>query len=601
MTGIAVGDTTTIDLATGSAVRIDGAASDDFAGRSVADAGDVNGDGRDDLLIGAPTESSTARGAVYVVFGRATWPSVLDLAALGAGGFRIDGEAASEPIGTVIAGGDVSGDGYADILVGQPWADHNGTNSGSVQVVLGGPTPPPVIDLGDLAGLGYRIDGAAAGDRVGSAVTVAGDVNDDGRDDILLGATGADNLGRTDAGSGYVVYGTATPPAVLDLSTLGFAGFRIDGANVGDWAGRSVASAGDLNADGFDDVLIAAANTDHGGTNTGSVYAVYGRAGSSPVDLAGLDTGGFRIDGTPTGPIGPIGPGADLNGDGRKDVLLGAGGFDGPGGTDAGRVYVVLGSADPPAVRSLDALGSAGYTVDGGFGWDHLGEALAAGDINGDGIADLVAGAYGVDRGEGPNCGAAYVVHGSTHPVDLSAGSLGTAGFRILGAAPADQNGRSVTAADVNGDTAPDVVTAAPVASTMRPNSGSVYVVFGTPPPLPTASPTTSPTASPTPTATPMPAASLRVKARPARTSVPRDGKAVLVKRATVGAGQTKTIRVKVTPKRARKSVTVTVTRGPGRVKARTDGAPKARITVRIRATGPGVTPATWARSWKVR
>ena len=184
--------------------------------------------------------------------------AVIELSALdGANGFRIDGAAAGELSGRSVAGaGDVNGDGFADLIVGAYLADPNGTNSGASYVVFGTASGfSSSLDVSALDGAnGFRIDGAAASDFSGISVAGAGDVNDDGFADLIVGAYLADPNG-TNSGASYVVFGTASGfSSSLDVSALdGANGFRIDGAAAVDESGFSVAGAGDVNGDGFAD------------------------------------------------------------------------------------------------------------------------------------------------------------------------------------------------------------------------------------------------------------------------------------------------------------------------------------------------------------
>jgi hypothetical protein len=178
------------------------------AGWSVAGPGDVNGDGRPDVLIGAPTVGFRSAGAGYVVFGKPDSATVqLAAVAAGAGGFRMDGVLGDDAGRSVNGAGDVNGDGVADVLVGAPGADNNGrSGSGSAYVVMGSRTPASFnLGAAEQLGLGFRIDGAAAGDVAGAAVGPAGDQTGDGRDDLAVGAVGADGNGRRNSGSAYVL------------------------------------------------------------------------------------------------------------------------------------------------------------------------------------------------------------------------------------------------------------------------------------------------------------------------------------------------------------------------------------------------------------
>ncbi|MFN8123634.1 MAG: putative Ig domain-containing protein [Thermoleophilia bacterium] len=337
------------------------------------------------------------------------------------------------------------------------------------------------VDL--LTEANVRIDGAVAGDETGAASAAAGDVNGDGLADVIVGAGQAGHNGRAASGSAYVVFGSATPVDV-DLANPGAAGFRIDGAAAGDVAGYSVGGAGDLNGDGFDDVVVGAPFADAAGrTDAGAAYVVFGSAAPADVDLAALGAAGFRIDGAASGEQAgrAVAAAGDVNADGLADAVLGAPLADPAGRTDAGSAYVVFGSATPSDV-DLAAPGARGFRMDGGTPGEAAGVSVAgAGDVNGDGRADVVAGAPQASRNGRVLSGSAYVVFGSATPSDVDLAAPAGAAFRIDGAAGDDQAGiRVAGAGDVNGDGRDDVVLSAIQASNNgRYHSGSAYVVFG--------------------------------------------------------------------------------------------------------------------------
>ena len=209
----------------------------------------------------------------------------------GSNGFRLDGVATNDRSGSSVStAGDVNGDGFDDLIVGAHQADPNGTNSGSSYVVFGKAAGfSAAMDLSSLDGNnGFRLDGVTASDRLGISVSNAGDVNGDGFDDVIVGANGA---GR-DSGSSYVVFGQASGfSATMNLSSLnGSNGFRLNGV-AGDFSGGSVRTAGDVNGDGFTDLIVGAQLADPNGVNSGSSYVVFGKASgfSATMNLSTLE------------------------------------------------------------------------------------------------------------------------------------------------------------------------------------------------------------------------------------------------------------------------------------------------------------------------
>lgn len=376
----------------GDGVRIEGIDAGDRSGAAVNAAGDFNGDGFADVIIGAARAAGTA-GESYVVFGKGNAAATIALDTLnGASGFRLDGAAVGDDSGAAVAGSiDFNADGYDDIIIGAPGS--NGSAGTSYLVFGRAGVMPASVDLGSLGAQGVVFEGGA-GDASGYAVAGAGDVNGDGFGDVLIGAPGA----NSNTGAAYVVFGHASAGAsTIDLTALdGSDGFRLDGIAPGDFAGSALAGAGDVNGDGFDDLIIGARGADpHGLVDAGQAYIVFG----APTFTASVDLGtltganGVPLNGAAAGDTAgtSVAGGRDVNNDGFDDVFIGA-----PQTGDAkGDAYLVYGgnftgSAGITGTERNDILSgtAAAETIIGGRGND---------TINGKGGADVIRGGAGND------------------------------------------------------------------------------------------------------------------------------------------------------------------------------------------------------------
>jgi len=425
------------DLNGSNGFVINGSASGDYSGWSVSNAGDINGDGIADLIIGAnfadPNGNSLA-GASYVVFGGSGVGSSgsLNLSAItGSNGFVINGSAAGDRSGwSVSTAGDINGDGIADLIIGADLADPNGnTDAGSSYVVFGGSGVGSggSFNLSAIEGSnGFVINGSASDDGSGISVSNAGDINGDGIADLIIGAFFADPNGNTLAGASYVVFGGSGVGSggSLNLSALnGSNGFVINGSASFDYSGRSVSNAGDINGDGIADLIIGANFAGSNGNDyTGASYVVFGGSGvgsGGSLNLSALNgSNGFVINGSASFDLlgYSVSTAGDINGDGIADLIIGADLADPNGNTDAGSSYVVFGGSGVGSSGSLNlsALnGSNGFVINGSASGDRSGGSVStAGDINGDGIADLIIGARWADPNGNSSAGASYVVFG---------------------------------------------------------------------------------------------------------------------------------------------------------------------------------------------
>ena len=425
-------------------VTITGESADDDFGWRATPAGDVNGDGIPDVIVGAPSNDAVAgfAGRAYLFYG----PLAGNINAADADAI-ISAEAFGDNLGfSVASAGDVNKDGFDDVLIGARSNDTQGIQSGRVYIFNG-----PLS--GSLAATDAdAIISGAEFEEVGRAVAPVGDLNGDGFDDIVLG-TGI--AGGSFEGRVFVFNGP-----ISGDRTAASADAIITGSLFNEALGTSVARAGDMNGDGIDDLILGAPRFPLNGADTGRAYIFYGPVAGTMIDTQAdaiifgenlNDDFGVSVDGA-----------GDVNGDGIDDVIVGADQLFNEG---TGKAYVFYG----PLAGDIQAANADAIMV-GEVAQDIFGTSVAGvGDFNGDGFADVIVGAWD-NGGGGGRSGRAYTFFGPL------AGTIaaGDADFIVTGAA-SDQLGLSVAGGDVNGDGAGDLIIGAPQFNDGDPGYAAIF------------------------------------------------------------------------------------------------------------------------------
>jgi hypothetical protein len=497
------------------------------AGSAVRVLGDINKDGIDDYAVGANYGSFGSRqycGLTYVMYGSPSMSGTIDLGTVASSaGYQIIGEGSNDFSGSVIGSADVNRDGFKDIIVGVQLTSPTvggvqRARAGITYVIYGKASRTTNVDLAALTPAdGFKIFGALASDFSGNCISSAGDINKDGFEDFIIGASQANRLGRGLSGVAYVLFGKASFGASIDLGALTPTdGFQIIGAIANGYVGNAVSSAGDFNKDGVDDIVIGSYLD--GPNHQGVAYVFYGKSSGSfsNVDLATFTSSssvGVRILGESSGDqLGfSVASAGDFNGDGINDLVIGANFVDpDPHISNAGAAYVIYGKvgsgADIQVSRTMPIYGVAIYGASTNY---NLGYSVSGGDFDQDGYSDVLLGANQQAVNGVLNIGVAYVIAGK--PAS-AVSSLFTSswdaswGYFINGVATGDNLGSSVDmSGDINGDGMKDALVAAPMASPNgRAHAGAVYALTGV---GLTKKPTVAPSAAPSVTPSEVPSA----------------------------------------------------------------------------------------------
>lgn len=418
-------------------ITLTGSMDNEHFGKAAAGGGDYNGDGYDDIIVGAPNRGPSGDGAVYIFFGGTTMNNEADI--------RIDGAGSSRLGGSVCFAGDVNGDGYSDVIAGAAPVDA----AGRAYVYYGNNTLDGNFDI--------NLSNNVSGDMFGFSVSTAGDFNGDGYSDVLVGAYNSWGTGEA-----FLYFGGSVMNTSWDQAFMG--------ETNGDFFGYSLSSAGDVNGDGFGDIIIGAWKNDYTSLDAGRAYIYYGASvpnGSCDV-LLNSEMNAYDGFGC------AVARGGDFNGDGFDDVIVGAFGCDN-NGSSSGKAYIFFGGIVMDNIQDKILNGESAD--------DSFGSAVGfGGDFNGDGLTEVLVGAWGKDLpainggAEAFNAGRGYLFSNSLSEndnPDLVINSP-TQIISYFGMCVA-------SAGDINGDGYPDVIVGASRATITHSQQGAAYIYFGGP------------------------------------------------------------------------------------------------------------------------
>ncbi len=462
----------------------------DYTGWTTA-TGDINGDGLDDMIMGAyyakgPSNTNWGTGEVHITY--ACTKETIDLNN-GDGDIVIYGEGYYNYFGYSLATGDIDNDGYDDLIIGAYRATGSYTYSGKVYVVFGGPSLPSVIDMSKNPAGVTHINGASTYSYLGSGAA-CGNVNNDAYDDIIFSAYGESSY----RGCVYVIHGgTGVKGSTYNMNSASDYDTRIQGRSTYDYLGFQALTCADFDGDGFDDVAAGAYYNDGDGTisrsSCGAVYVFLGSSsgvygGTQAVDLSSSDADVDFYGADSNDRIGTALGSGDMDGDGNYELLIGSRYAN----SYQGEMMMLWGSTiagfSTPQTVDLNSF-AVDFQMDGKGSYDYMGSSMTIGDVNGDGYGDLICGAYGADPQGRNYAGEVYVIFGNTSTFFPSDWDLSTKNpdFLVQGESNYYYTGSSVCVGNFDGDSQADILIGSYGASFGGRNYGGAgYIFLGQPP-----------------------------------------------------------------------------------------------------------------------
>ncbi len=465
MTPIATHAATTIPLESDDIFWANDSTGNQLFGSSMA-RGDINNDGFEDIVIGAPMYDKSSDGAdqdvgrVTVVYGNANqWDDGSNDS-----GTTFTGEGQSNYAGTAVAVSDIDDDGYDDIFIG---ATGNGS-TGAVYLVYGAADTLSSMDLNNAA---FKKFTGQAGGHVGNALAGGGDINNDGADDIIVGDQDIDSL----TGAVYVKYGKTDHTRFIS-STFTSNDIKISGIESQDFAGSSLALGGDMNGDGYDDILIGACECGSDSTHTGGkAFVIYGDSTGNLGSTIALSSA-ITLTGEATGDKAGLSVSfaGDINNDGYADALIGAPAND-SAFTDGGAAYILYGSSTRVTSKSLGH--SSIIKLSGSRAEGNTGSFVTGGrDINNDSYPDMV---IGTPSQVDPGGGRVHVLYGGAAlETNQSINTASDLVFDSLVSGQANYTGSSAILGDWNGDGYNDISIGSPHQRVTLTEVGSVHTYY---------------------------------------------------------------------------------------------------------------------------